>query len=83
MSGLNGGDVFSTWVSDLGESNVCVVYLCGELDASSAPGFLADIAHVVADRGNVIMDVHLLEYADSTGVCAILCTKNAIERAGR
>ena len=82
MAASNNADVFSTWVSDLGERDVCVVYMCGELDASSAPRFLSDIKHVVVGRRNVIMDVHLLEYADSTGVSAILSTKNAIERAG-
>ena len=82
MAASNNADVFSTWVSDLGEPSVCVVYMCGELDASSAPGFLSDIQHVVARRRNVIMDVHLLEYADSTGVTAILSTRNALERNG-
>ena len=83
MASFNNGDVFSTWVSDLDERDICVVYMCGELDASSTPGFLSEIQRVVASRRNVIMDVHLLEYADSTGVAAILSIRNALERSGR
>lgn len=82
MASANNAEVFSTWVTEVGGGDACVVYMCGELDASSAPSFLTDIKDVIAGRHNVIMDVHLLQYADSTGVSAILSTRNALARDG-
>lgn len=76
-------EIFTTWSTDLSEVDASVVFLCGELDASSAPAFLTDMREVI-DRGrDVIMDVHLLSYTDSTGVAAILATKNALQEVGR
>lgn len=74
--------IFATWTSDLEQDDISVVCMCGELDASSAPEFMTDIHCLVHRRRNLIMDVHLLEYVDSTGVAAIFSTKNALEHAG-
>ncbi|MCE5313982.1 MAG: STAS domain-containing protein [Armatimonadota bacterium] len=76
-------EVFTTWVSDLDECELSVVCLCGELDASSVPVFISDVGQLLDRRRNVIMDVHLLEYVDSTGVAAMLSTKSALEALGR
>ena len=83
MSAGHDDQVFTTWVSDLEERNVCVVCLCGELDVSTAPRFLSEMHAIIRRRKHVIMDVHLLEYADSTAVAAILSTKNVVEGMGR
>ena len=51
-------EIFTTWTSELDDQNLTVVCLCGELDASSAPSFLAD-TKAIANRGrNVVMDVN-------------------------
>jgi anti-anti-sigma factor len=83
MSSGDNEEIFTTWTYDLDEADACVLFLCGELDASSAPTFLADTRQVVSKRRNVIMDVHLLSYTDSTGVAAMLSVGSAVERAGR
>lgn len=83
MSAADNGETFTTWASDLNECDLSVACLCGELDASSAPGFIMDMQELLNRRRNVIMDVHLLEYIDSTGVAAMLSTKAALESMGR
>lgn len=83
MSLSENEDIFTTLVSDLDECELSVVCLCGELDASSVPGFISDVQPLINRRRNLIMDVHLLEYTDSTGVAAMLSTKTALEALGR
>ncbi|MCE5197701.1 MAG: STAS domain-containing protein [Armatimonadota bacterium] len=82
MSISGSEEIFTTWASDLDEHELSTVCLCGELDASSAPAFISDMKKIISRRRNVIMDVHLLDYIDSTGVAAIISTKNAIEATG-
>jgi len=76
-------EVFTTWTTDMDDLDASIVYLCGELDASSTSAFLTQTHEVVSRHRDVIMDVHLLEYADSTGVAAILSIKNALREAGK
>jgi len=76
-------EIFTTWTKDLDVGEASVIGLCGELDASSAPTFLNETHDVVKRRRNVIMDVNLLSYTDSTGLSAILSIKNALQRAGK
>lgn len=83
MSVSENGEIFTTWATDLDECDLSVACLVGELDASSAPGFILDMQELLNRRRNVIMDVHLLEYIDSTGVAAMLSTKIALESLGR
>lgn len=83
MSVSESDEIFTTWSSDIADNEMSVVCLCGELDASSTPSFITDMQQLLNRRRNVIMDVHLLEYVDSTGVAAILSTKNALEALGR
>ncbi|MCE5323033.1 STAS domain-containing protein [bacterium] len=83
MSLSGNDDIFTTLISDLDECELSVVCLCGELDASSVPGFISDVQSLINRRRNVIMDVHLLEYTDSTGIAAILSTKTALDALGR
>ena len=83
MSESNGEEIFTTWVSELDEGNVAAVYLCGELDASTAPALLSDVQGLAETGRDVIVDVHLLSYIDSTGVSALLSIKSALARAGR
>ncbi len=67
----------------MADIDASVVFLCGELDATSSPAFLSDIHSEVSRRRDILLDVHLLSYVDSTGVAAILSIKNAVESAGR
>jgi anti-anti-sigma factor len=76
-------EVFTTWASEITEPKASVVFLCGELDASSSPSFLGDMQGAVDPRRDMVMDVHLLSYVDSTGVAAILSIDNAVRAAGR
>ena len=76
-------EIFTTWTSDLDDRDISLVFLCGELDASSAPVFLADMRNVIKQGKHTVMDVHLLDYVDSTGVGAILSTRNALHEIGR
>jgi len=83
MSPSQDEEIFTTWTRDLDVGEASVIGLCGELDASSAPTFLNEIQDVVRRRRNVIMDVNLLSYTDSTGLSAILSIKSALQRAGK
>jgi len=83
MSAREDEEIFTTWTYDLDDVDACVLFLCGELDASSAPAFLTDTRQIIGKGRNVIMDVHLLSYTDSTGVAAMLSIGNALETAGR
>lgn len=76
-------EVFTTWTKQLDDVAVSVVYLCGELDASSAPAFLADMQALINTERSLIMDSHLLSYIDSTGLGAVFSIKQALQRAGR
>lgn len=76
-------DVFTTWSTDLDQANATLVCLCGELDASTAPSFLSDLQKVAGRGQHIILDVHLLSYIDSTGVAAVMSTKNAVQMSGR
>lgn len=75
-------DVFTTWTSQIDNDSVSVICLCGELDASTVPTLLADVKSVISQRKDVIMDVHLLSYVDSTGVAALLSTRSALIGGG-
>lgn len=83
MSTYENEDIFTTWTSELAEHDMTVVCLCGELDASTAPSFLSDVQGVVSKPRDVVADVHLLSYIDSTGVAAVLSIRNALQRAGK
>ncbi len=83
MPASDSEEIFTTWMSELDEGNVAVVYMCGELDASTAPSFLSEVQSLAGAGRSVIMDVHLLSYIDSTGVGALLAIKKALERAGK
>jgi anti-anti-sigma factor len=82
MSAREDEEIFTTWTYDLDEADASVLFLCGELDASSAPAFLADTKQLVNKRRNIIADVHLLSYTDSTGVAAVFSLRNVVERMG-
>ena len=83
MSTTNDEDIFTTWTNDIAGSEVTAVYLCGELDASSAPALLSDTQGLARRNRDIVMDVHLLSYIDSTGVSALLSIRNSLERAGK
>lgn len=83
MSVSENEDIFTTWASDVQGTNVSIVYLCGELDASSTPSFLAGVQEIISRRRDIIMDVHLLSYVDSTGVAAMLSIRNALREFGK
>jgi anti-anti-sigma factor len=75
--------IFTVWSSDIEQQNASVVCLCGELDVSTVPLFLTEMRPVVSRQRHVIIDVHLLEYADSTAVAAILSTSKVVRQMGR
>jgi len=75
-------EVFTTWTKDLDYYGVSVVYLCGELDASTVPVFLNCVREVIKAKRHIILDVNLLAYVDSTGVAAFLATRNTLASAG-
>ena len=83
MRGHDESEIFTTWTTELDEPSVSVVCLCGELDASSAPTFLADMQGIVGRLRHVVMDVHLLEYVDTTGIAAVFSVRTALEGVGR
>ena len=83
MATANDDDIFTTWTNDIAGSEIMAVYLCGELDASSAPSLLTDMQGLAEKKRDVVMDVHLLSYIDSTGVSALLSIRNSLERAGK
>lgn len=76
-------EVFTTWTKQLDDAAVSIVYLCGELDASSAPTFLTDMQPLINAERSLVMDTHLLSYIDSTGLGAMFSIKQALARAGR
>lgn len=78
MSVTRNEEIFTTWTDDLEESEASIMFLCGELDASTAPEFVTEARKIIGRRRNVIMDAHLLSYVDSTGVSAIISAKNAL-----
>jgi len=73
-------EIFTIWMDDSGKYDASVVYLCGELDASTVPGFLSEIKKILNRSQNTILDVHLLSYADSTALAAILSINNSLRR---
>lgn len=75
-------EIFTSLIEDVGGTDISVLCMCGELDASSVPTFLAEAQNVIERGRHVIMDVHLLDYVDSTGVAAMLSTRNALQNAG-
>jgi len=79
----NSEEIFTTWTRDVASGDVSVVCLVGELDASTAPGFLTDVQEVLDRKHNIVLDVHLLSYVDSTGVAAILSIQHALAEAGK
>lgn len=76
-------EVFTTWTKELDDAHVSIVYLCGELDASSVPTLLGNVHEIVSGSRNIIMDTHLLSYIDSTGLGALLSIKQALRDSGR
>lgn len=75
--------IFTVWTSDVEERDVSVICLCGELDVSTVPQFLNEVRPILSGKRHIIMDVHLLEYADSTAIAAILSTGKVVKQAGR
>ena len=76
-------EVFTTWTKELDDAPVSIIYLCGELDASSVPGLLGDVHDVVSGSRNIMIDTHLLSYIDSTGLGALFSIKQALQGTGR
>ncbi len=57
---------------------------CAErLDASTTPAMLTQVHEVMGKGADVVVDVHLLSYVDSTGLAAILSLRNALSGAGK
>lgn len=76
-------EVFTTWTKELDDAQVSIVYLCGELDASSVPALLGDVHDVVNGKRNIVIDTHLLSYIDSTGLGALFTIKQILHGTGR
>jgi anti-sigma B factor antagonist len=76
-------EVFTTWTKELDDGQVSIIYLCGELDASSVPTLLSELHDVVNGKRNIMIDTHLLSYIDSTGLGALFSIKQALQGTGR
>ena len=76
-------EIFTTWTGELADGRICVLCLCGELDALTTPAMLTQVHDVIGKSVDVVVDVHLLSYVDSTGLAAILSLKNALQGIGR
>ena len=59
-----------------------VVVLRGELDVADAAMVAASLAVVAASGRNVILDLAHLEYIDSSGLAALVHTRQHARRAG-
>lgn len=80
--GSTNEEIFTTWTKSLDDTPVSIVYLCGELDASSVPMFLGDAQSLIDSGHDLIMDTHLLSYIDSTGLSALFSIKQALQKSG-
>ncbi len=80
---MHDDEVFTTWIKNLDDLPVAVVYLCGELDASSVPALLGDLYEVINGYRSILFDAHLLSYIDNTGLGALLSIKQAMQSSGR
>lgn len=76
-------EVFTTWIKNLDDLPVAVVYLCGQLDASSVPALLGDLYEVINGYRSIMFDAHLLSYIDNTGLGALFSIKQAMHGRGR
>ncbi len=76
-------EVFTTWTRELEDAPVVVVYLCGELDASSVPALLSDLSEAINSNRSIMIDTHLLAYIDSTGLGALFSIKQALRDSDR
>ncbi|MBY9077053.1 STAS domain-containing protein [Paenibacillus sp. HN-1] len=64
-------DKFQTSIKT--ESNVCTVYLTGELDLSVAPDFRLVMEPLVGDTSlDLVINMKALKYIDSTGIGILL-----------
>lgn len=64
-------DKFQTTITT--ESNVCTVYLKGELDLSVAPEFRLVLEPLVGDTSlDLVINLKELKYIDSTGIGILL-----------
>ncbi|MGI6295488.1 MAG: STAS domain-containing protein [Armatimonadota bacterium] len=80
---MRNDEVFTTWITNLDDLPVAVVYLCGELDASSVPALLGDLYEVINGYRSIMFDAHLLSYIDNTGLSALASIKQAAQNRGR
>ncbi len=76
-------EVFTTWIKNLDDLPVAVVYLCGEMDASSVPALLGDLYEVINGCRSIMLDAHLLSYIDNNGLDALVSIKRALRDSGR
>lgn len=65
------------------QDNFLVVYMVGECDIQTVPQLMEELSRAVNDGKNVILDVHLLTYIDSTGISTIASAQESLKNQGR
>ena len=55
-----------------------VVYMIGECDIQTVPQLMEELSRAIHGEKNIILDVHLLTYIDSTGILAIISTQESL-----
>jgi anti-anti-sigma factor len=56
--------------------------LRGELDVLSAPVFRARVLHLLPERQPLVVDLHGLDFMDSSGLAALLDLRSRARQAG-
>lgn len=60
-----------------------VMYLVGECDIGTVPVLTMELRHALEEQKNVILDVHLLTYIDSSGISAIAAAQESLVQSKR
>jgi len=60
-----------------------VVYMIGECDMETVPQLMDELSKAIHEGKNVILDVHLLTYIDSTGISAVASAQRSLAEEGR
>jgi anti-anti-sigma factor len=74
-------DLLTLHVVDTDDS--LVIYMVGECDIETVPELMDELSKAVKSGKNVILDVHLLTYMDSTGISAIASANESLSEKNK
>lgn len=60
-----------------------VMYLVGECDIGTVPLLTKELKKALDEKKHVVMDVHLLTYIDSVGICTIAAAQERLAKNRR